>query len=100
ILDGIFGIGLNRPVQGTAAAWVEAINAAGRHVVAVDVPSGIEADTGEVMGVAVRATETITFGALKPGLLQGPGRELAGRVEVVDIGVPLAAYRDLGLELS
>ena len=92
VLDGVFGIGLNRPVQGPAATWIEAINASGAHVVAVDVPSGIDADSGEVLGVAVRAAVTVTFGLAKPGLLAGAGAELAGEVRVVDIGVPAAAY--------
>ena len=91
VLDGMFGIGLNRPVQGLAAAWIDAVNAASLHVVAVDVPSGIDADTGQVLGTAIRATVTVTFGFSKPGL--------TGDVAVVDIGVPLEAYRDAGVVL-
>jgi NAD(P)H-hydrate epimerase len=91
VLDGIFGIGLNRPVHGLPAAWIDAVNASGAHVVAIDVPSGIDADTGDVLGTAVRADLTVTFGFRKPAL--------PGRVEVVDIGVPLEAYRDAGVAL-
>lgn len=91
VLDGIFGIGLNRPVQGSAAEWIEAINASRLHVVSADVPSGIDADTGRVLGVAVRADLTVALGLAKPGL--------SGSVEVADIGVPLEAYRAAGVSI-
>lgn len=89
IVDAIFGTGLVRPVEGIYKDAIEAINESGKTVLSVDVPSGINSDTGQVMGVAVRATRTITFGALKPGLFCHPAHELAGEIKVVDIGLPL-----------
>jgi len=99
VVDAVFGTGLSRPAEGRAAAWIEAVNAGGRRVIAVDVPSGLDADTGLAAGPAVRATLTVTLGLPKPGLLTGQGAALAGEVWVADIGVPMEAYRELGLEV-
>lgn len=87
IIDALFWAGLNRPVKGDPRAMIAAINAAGGPVLAVDLPSGVNADTGAVMEVAVRATETVTFFRRKPGHLLLPGRVHCGRVRVVDIGI-------------
>ncbi len=97
VLDAIFGTGLSRPAEGRAAAFIQAVNAAGRRVVSVDVPSGLDADSGRAVGPAVQATLTVTLGLPKPGLLVGEGPALAGEVWVADIGVPNEAYRELGL---
>src|SRR5581483_1198927 len=90
IIDGLFGIGgrggLREPFDGLARR-AEQARQAGATVVAVDLPSGIDADTGTVDGPAVRADVTVTFGALKPGLLVDPGARHAGTVELVDIGL-------------
>ncbi|MDX3760670.1 NAD(P)H-hydrate dehydratase [Streptomyces mirabilis] len=89
VVDGIVGIGGKgglRPEAVPLAAYAADSRAA---VVAVDLPSGIEADTGEVLGTAVRADLTVTFGTHKPGLLIDPGREYAGSVRLVDIGLEL-----------
>ncbi len=86
VLDGIVGIG-GRGELRDAAASVLALIPAAAMVVAVDVPSGVDAQTGEVVGAAVRADATITFGAWKPGLLVDPGAAYAGAVELVDIGL-------------
>lgn len=88
VVDAIFGTGLARPVEGPAARAIERLNEAGVPVVAVDLPSGIDADRGAELGVAVRAAETVTFGMPKPGLALEPGRSLAGRVTVARIGIP------------
>lgn len=100
IVDAIFGTGLVRPVEGIYKDAIEAINESGKTVLSVDVPSGVNSDTGQIMGVAIRATRTVTFGALKPGLFCHPAHELAGEIRVVDIGLPLNKRLDSELRLT
>lgn len=88
IIDGMFGTGLDRPVQGLSAAVIERVNRARAARVALDIPSGIDANSGKVLGVAVRAELTLTFAAHKRGLHQHPGAAHAGEVVLVGIGVP------------
>ncbi len=89
VIDGMFGVGLSREVEGEYLHVIEAINAMeGVRVAAVDLPSGIHSTTGEVMGAALRADVTITFGWEKLGSVLYPGREYCGRVVVEDIGFP------------
>lgn len=95
ILDGIVGIGGKGGLRPDAASLAEFTAASRAAVVAVDLPSGIEPDTGEVRGAAVRADLTVTFGTHKPGLLIDPAREYAGSVRLVDIGLALPAGPDL-----
>jgi NAD(P)H-hydrate epimerase len=91
VVDALFGTGLNAPVTGVAAAAIEAVNASGAPVLAVDVASGLSADTGRPLGVAIRATVTATFGFPKLGQVLFPGAEHTGLLAVVDIGIPDAA---------
>ncbi|MFI1162258.1 NAD(P)H-hydrate dehydratase [Streptomyces sp. NPDC020801] len=87
VVDGIVGIGGKGGLRPGAAPLAERAARAGAAVVAVDLPSGVEADTGEVRGAAVHADLTVTFGTHKPGLLIDPAREYAGTVRLVDIGL-------------
>jgi ADP-dependent NAD(P)H-hydrate dehydratase / NAD(P)H-hydrate epimerase len=90
IVDALLGIGLREEPREDVARMIERINAAGCPVVAIDVPSGVNASTGEVQGAAVRAAATVTFGAAKVGLAVAPGRFHAGSVTVAPIGLELA----------
>jgi ADP-dependent NAD(P)H-hydrate dehydratase / NAD(P)H-hydrate epimerase len=87
IIDALFGAGLDRVVTGEPFAMIEAINANDAPVLAVDLPSGINGTSGSVMGVAVRAAETVTFFRCKPAHRLLPGRIYCGRVRVADIGI-------------
>ncbi|MFO0732393.1 MAG: NAD(P)H-hydrate dehydratase [Nitrospiraceae bacterium] len=88
VIDAILGTGLSSPVTGLYQAAIEAITAADKPTIAVDLPSGLHAETGEILGSAVRADLTVTFGLPKLGLYLGSGIDCAGAVRVVDIGIP------------
>lgn len=100
IVDGLFGTGLDRAIEGVRAELVARLNAADAPIFAIDLPSGIDADTGAVLGVAIEAKLTVTFAAHKRGLWQMPGRGHAGEIVCADIGVPGPACRDSLLELA
>lgn len=91
IVDALFGAGLSRPLEKTYRGLVEAVNRTHVPVIAVDVPSGLDGDSGQVLGIAVKASMTVTFFRLKPGHLLLPGRELCGETLLADIGIPEAA---------
>ena len=97
IVDALLGTGVNAPVEGPLAELIEVINDSGVPVLAVDLPSGINADTGRVMGTAVRAQVTVTFALPKLGLLLHPGAEHAGHLIVGDIGIPQEAIGQLAI---
>jgi NAD(P)H-hydrate epimerase len=104
VVDALFGTGLARPLEGDVRAIVEALNARGIPVVAVDIPSGIDSDSGAILGaaahgVAVRADLTVTFFRRKPGLVLLPGRTCAGEVVVADLGVPDGVYAKIPVKL-
>ena len=93
-VDAIFGTGVNRTVEGKARALIGQVNAREEPVLALDVPSGINADTGEALGVAVRATTTITFVAHKRGLFTGAAPEHCGELVLDALGLPESLFRD------
>jgi len=95
IIDAIFGIGLSREVTGSYAGWIAEINDADAVILSVDIPSGIDASTGKVLGTAVQADYTVTFGVNKRGLVLFPGTQYAGKVFVEDIGFPEKAVHDV-----
>ncbi|GAA2447862.1 NAD(P)H-hydrate dehydratase [Streptomyces lavendulocolor] len=95
VMDGITGIGGRGGLRPEAARVVRAARDSGAVLVAVDLPSGVDADTGEVAGEAVHADATVTFGAYKPGLLIDPGRERAGALRLVGIGLSLPPEPDV-----
>lgn len=93
LVDAVFGIGLLTPLREDKAALLSKADALHcPHVIAVDVPSGISSDTGELMGAGIHAEHTITFGRNKTGLINGDGKIYAGEVIVEDIGIPDEAY--------
>jgi hydroxyethylthiazole kinase-like uncharacterized protein yjeF len=96
VVDALFGTGLDRAVDGWFAEVVRALNASHAPCFALDLPSGLDADTGSALGVAIEASMTVTFGHYKLGLLTPNGAKLAGRVKVVDIGVPSSLVFDVG----
>lgn len=96
IVDAIFGTGLDRPVTDEAAEVIQWINQSGKPVLSVDVPSGMDCNSGEELGVAVRASRTVTFAGLKVGFLEPHADELLGEVDVVDIGVPTEVLERFG----
>ena len=93
MVDALFGVGLRRPITGDFLWAVRRMNEAPCPVVACDIPSGIDGDTGVVLGEAVRAAWTVTFTCSKYGLEQGEGKAYAGTVEVADIGIPEEVIR-------
>jgi ADP-dependent NAD(P)H-hydrate dehydratase / NAD(P)H-hydrate epimerase len=88
LVDAILGTGAKGEVKGVVAEAIRIMNASGKPIIAVDIPSGISVDTGQVLGVAVEATCTITFGLPKVGLYCYPGRAHCGQIRIADIGLP------------
>jgi hydroxyethylthiazole kinase-like uncharacterized protein yjeF len=89
IVDGLFGIGLTRPLEGNYADWIARMNASGCPILSLDVPSGLNAIAGTTTGPHVKATCTATFIALKPGLLTGDGPDCCGEITVCDLGLAI-----------
>jgi NAD(P)H-hydrate epimerase len=100
VIDALVGTGLSAPITGFAAELIADINASGKPVTAVDIPSGISADTGETFGTAVRASLTVTFALPKRGHFLPPGSDHTGELCVVDIGIPRRAIDRATLPLS
>ena len=96
IIDALFGAGLDRPLSGPAAELVEAVNGSSAAIIAVDLPSGINGATGEIMGSAIKAHATVTFFLKKPGHLLFPGRGLCGSITVAQIGIETDVLDKIG----
>jgi len=96
LVDALLGTGLSSDVRGRYRTVIDAMNASGAWTVAVDLPSGLAADTGQPLGLAVRADATVTFGCPKLGLVGHPGVEWCGDLTVVDIGIPRAVVAQVG----
>lgn len=92
-VDAVFGTGLKKEVTGTAAAIIEWLNHTGKPVWSVDIPSGLDADTGRPLGVAVKASHTVTFAFPKVGHILHPGPEFTGVLHIEDIGIPDEAVK-------
>ena len=90
LIDGLFGFGLERSLEGEVAAVVNLLNQGFQPIVSIDLPSGLHTDTGEVLGTAIRATHTLCLGLWKQGLLQDPALEWVGEAELVDFDLPIA----------
>lgn len=92
VIDAVFGTGLARAVKGPLKNTFELINKSSAPVISVDIPSGISADTGAILGAAIRADHTVTFGCLKRGHLLHPGAEHSGEISIADIGFPKGLF--------
>ena len=95
VVDAMLGIGLDRPLQDHWAQAVQLINTSGKPVLALDIPSGLNADSGAVMGAAVRATMTVTFIGVKAGLVTGEGPACVGDMQLATLEIPTQTYADI-----
>ncbi|MBQ4347505.1 MAG: NAD(P)H-hydrate epimerase, partial [Firmicutes bacterium] len=100
IIDALFGTGLSSALKEPQLSVVKAVNSSGKRVLAVDIPSGVSGDTGEILGDAVRAEKTVTLGLPKAGLYLYPGAEYSGEIIVADISIPKAAFERLDISLN
>jgi ADP-dependent NAD(P)H-hydrate dehydratase / NAD(P)H-hydrate epimerase len=95
LIDGLFGFGLERELKGAIATTIQALNQWAKPTVSIDLPSGIHTDTGEVLGVALRATHTLCLGLWKLGLVQNPALEWVGNAELIDFDIPWACIESV-----
>lgn len=100
IVDALFGTGLARPLQGQFAAAVEAMNASSKPLISVDIPSGLNGNTGQPLGVAVKADLTVSFIGLKQGLLTGQARDYVGDLVFVDLALPAKITQKIAAQSS
>ncbi|MBQ9035955.1 MAG: NAD(P)H-hydrate epimerase [Erysipelotrichaceae bacterium] len=93
-VDGLFGIGLRRNIEGSYAEVIEKLNKYPSKKVAIDVPSGLNGDNGQIMGIGLKTDVTVTFGKIKTGMVNGQGPEYCGKIIVCDIGIPEDVYSE------
>jgi len=98
VVDAIFGTGLSKEVEGGEREVIEMMNACGKTILSIDIPSGLDGKKGRPLGVAVRATHTYTYGLPKVGQMLMPGAEYVGRLTVVDISIPASAEERIGVD--
>ena len=87
IIDCLFGIGLNRDITGTYKTLIKKINSSKQKIISIDIPSGVNGDTGEIMGIAVKADRTLILHAKKNGHVKNHGKKYSGKINVIDIGI-------------
>jgi len=100
VVDAIYGTGIKGEIEGFSAEIITLINENAKFVLSVDIPSGINADTGKICGVAVKADKTVAFGAYKVGMLMFPGSDYAGEVKVAPISIPEYIIEEQGIEIN
>jgi len=93
IFDCIFGTGLNKKIRGNNKKIIELINKSNKQIVAVDIPSGLSGDSGERMGTCIQADTTLAMGFLKPGYFLQPAKEFIGKLELLNLGLPLPKFK-------
>lgn len=98
VIDGIFGTGLKGNVRGIAGSVIDMVNASGKTVIAIDIPSGVSGETGQVLGKCIRADKTVTFALPKIGLIVHPGCEFSGELVTADIGIPAEAIDEMDIK--
>jgi hydroxyethylthiazole kinase-like uncharacterized protein yjeF len=97
MIDGLFGIGLQRPISAPYSDWIQQINRSHCPVLALDIPSGLNANTGQATGAVINAAQTVSFIALKPGLLTADGPDFCGQITLCDLGLDLPAAADISI---
>lgn len=100
LIDALLGTGVKGHIKGLASATITLLNKSQKPIISVDVPSGLDADTGKPLGVCVQARQTVTFGLPKLGLFLYPGRDIAGEVTIADIGIPAELLTDEKLKIE
>lgn len=100
IVDALFGTGLKKKIEGDLAKLINLINSLNKTVIAIDIPSGVSSDSGEILGIAIKASLTVTFGLPKRGHLLFPGREFVGKLSIEDIGFPKELTESEKLKVS
>jgi len=98
VIDGIFGTGLRGEITGIAKHIISTVNSSGKAVISIDIPSGINGSSGEIMGTCIKADKTISFGLPKIGLITHPGCEYTGEIVIADIGIPKAVIESIDIK--